>query len=132
MIDNIFGVIKALLQKQFIRFLFVGAINTLFGYGVFAFFIFIQVHYAIAAFLATVIGIIFNFKTTGIIVFKSRDNKLIVRFFMVYGIVYIINVIGLKIFNYFHVSNYIAGLILVLPLAIISFLLFKKFVFTQQ
>ena len=40
----VFGFLKESFEarKQFIAFLFVGVINTLFGYGVYAFFIFID------------------------------------------------------------------------------------------
>jgi len=36
------------LSKQFFRFIFVGILNTIFGYSVFAFFIFVGMHYSIA------------------------------------------------------------------------------------
>ncbi|MDD5693582.1 MAG: GtrA family protein [Patescibacteria group bacterium] len=120
------------IDKRFIKFLFVGGLNTLFGYGLFAFFIFLHFNYLVAITFGTIIAIIFNFKTTGLIVFKSNDNKLIFKFFGVYLIVYILNVIGLRIFNQFNVSNYIAGAVLLLPIAIISFLLMRSFVFKTQ
>ncbi|MFA5197259.1 MAG: GtrA family protein [Patescibacteria group bacterium] len=117
------------IDKRFIKFLFVGGLNTLFGYGLFALFIFLHFNYVIAITFSTIIAIIFNFKTTGLIVFKSNDNKLIFRFFGVYLIVYLLNVVGLSIFNKFSVSNYIAGAVLILPIAIVSFLLMRRFVF---
>lgn len=106
-----------------------GGLNTLFGYGLFAFFIFLHFNYLVAITFGTIIAIIFNFKTTGLIVFKSNDNKLIFKFFGVYLIVYILNVIGLRIFNQFNVSNYIAGAVLLFPMAIVSFLLMRRLVF---
>lgn len=119
------------IDKRFIKFLFVGGLNTLFGYSLFALFIFLGFHYVIAITLGTIIAILFNFKTTGMIVFKSKDNKLIYKFFGAYSIVYVLNVIGLKIFNYYNISNYIAGAVLILPIATMSFLLMRKFVFKE-
>jgi putative flippase GtrA len=120
------------IDKRFIRFLFVGGLNTLFGYGVFALLIFLGLHYVLAVTLGTIIGILFNFKTTGLIVFKSNDNNLIYKFFGVYVVVYVINLVGLRIFNQLNVSNYIAGAVMLLPVAVISFLLMKTFVFNDK
>lgn len=118
-------------QYQFIRFLFVGGVNTLFGYSCFAFFIFIGVHYSLAVLFSTICGVIFNFKTTGIIVFKNKSNKLIFRFVAVYGIVYLINVSFLKILITNNINTYLAGALLILPMAVITFFLQKKIVFTK-
>lgn len=123
--------IKLALKNRFFLFLIVGGINTLFGYGIFSLFIFIGMHYALAAFLGTVCGILFNFKTTGIIVFKSKDNRLIFRFFGVYGIAYVINVVYLKILMPYS-NAYILGAISILPLAFLSYFLNKKFVFERN
>ncbi len=92
-------------------------------------FIYFGLNYVLAITLSTIAGIIFNFKTVGVIVFESHDNKLITKFFGVYGVVYLFNLIGLRVFNDMNVSNYIAGAILILPAAVIGFLLNRKFVF---
>jgi putative flippase GtrA len=119
------------LDQPFIRFLLVGGINTIFGYGLFAFFIYVNLHYSVALLLSTILGVLFNFKTTGKLVFKSSDNRLIVRFFAVYGMVYVINVGLLKGFQWLGLNFYIAGAILVLPLSVLSFLLNRRFVFKK-
>jgi putative flippase GtrA len=123
--------VKEKIDIKFIKFLFVGGLNTLFGYGIFALLIYLGLHYALAAGLGTVLGILFNFKTTGVLVFKNHDNRLIFKFFGVYGITYIVNVLALSVFNFFQISNYIAGAILILPMAVLSFILFKKYVFKE-
>ena len=46
---------------QFMKFIFIGGINTLFGYGVYLFFLFFGLNFAIAALVSTILGIIFNF-----------------------------------------------------------------------
>lgn len=114
---------------QFIRFLFIGVVNTLFGYFMFCLFIFLHFHYVLAALFATILGVLFNFKTYGKFVFKVHNNALIFKFFAVYVITYLINIGALKIFNEYHVSNYIAGAILILPMAFLAYILNKKFVF---
>jgi putative flippase GtrA len=128
------GMIKNKLKEnaRFIRFLFVGVLNTAFGYSAYALFIFLGLHYSLAVFCSTVLGILFNFKTIGVLVFKNHDNGLIFRFFAVYAVVYCANVLGLKLFLLCGMANmYVNGLILVLPLAILSFALNKKFVFER-
>ena len=116
-------------DNQFAKFLVVGLVNTIVGYSIFSFFIFINLHYALASLLATLLGILFNFKTTGVLVFKNRDNSLIARFFLVYAVVYILNIISLKFFNDLNINMYLSGAILMVPLAVLSFILNKKFVF---
>jgi putative flippase GtrA len=117
------------IDAQFIKFLIVGGINTLFGYLIFAFFIFINVHYSLAALISTIAGIIFNFNTTGRLVFKNRNNRLIFRFFGVYLIIYSLNILFLKLFDSMQISMFIAGAVIILPMAVIAFLLNKYLVF---
>ena len=122
-------IIRRLWAIPFLRFLVVGGINTVFGYTVFAIFILLQLHYVIAALLAQICGILFNFKTTGTIVFKNRNNRLILRFFGVYLITYLLGIGLLKVFDMHNVNILVAAAIGVLPMAVVSFLLMRKFVF---
>ncbi len=115
---------------QFIKFLFVGGINTLFGYSVFSLCTFFNLHYTLSTLTATILGILFNFKTTGCIVFKNNNNNLIFKFLLVYGFVYLLTIGILKLFTIIGLNNmYINYAILLLPNAVLSFLLMKKFVF---
>ena len=123
--------INLLNEYKFFKFLLVGTINTIFGYTVFALLIFVGFHYTLSALLSTVAGVFFNFKTTGLFVFESRNNLLIFRFFMVYGIIYVLNIIILKIFNSYEINMYLAGAVPLFPLAILAYLLNKHFVFNS-
>ena len=104
-------------EKQFYIFLAVGVLNTIFGYGVFAGLIYINLHYTIAAFLATCAGVLFNFKTIGNLVFKVNNNGLIGKFITVYIVLYLINILMLKILISMGISVYISGAVMILPLA---------------
>ena len=121
-----------MIDNRFIKFIIVGVINTLFGYSIYALFILLNFHYSIAALLANIIGVLFNFKTIGKIVFKNYDNALIFKFIGVYIVTYFLNVGFLKILDMFMVDMFLAGAVLVLPMAVISFILNKKFVFKEQ
>ena len=129
MIKHIKEFLIKLYSNQYIRFIFVGGINTLFGYGIFALFIFLKFNYTLAALFTTILGVLFNFKTVGLIVFKNKSNILIIKFICVYSLSYLLYIGLLSIFNYFKISNYIAGAILILPLSVFSFILNKIFVF---
>ncbi|TCS35119.1 GtrA-like protein [Paucimonas lemoignei] len=118
-----------LAKHQFLRFLFVGMINSLFGYGCFALFLYLGLHYTLALLLATALGVLFNFKTTGTLVFGSRDNRLVFRFSCSYIFIYFINVIGIKALSLIGIEAYIAGAILLLPMAVLAFIVNKWFVF---
>jgi len=134
LLERALGFINKIWSIRFFRFLFVGGINSLFGYSIFSVFILImgQNHYAIALLIATIIGVLFNFFTTGRIVFKNKDQKLLIKFFGVYGITYLVNLLFLKIFNNHHVNMLIAGAILILPIAVLSYFLNRTLVFRAK
>jgi putative flippase GtrA len=117
------------LKKQIVNFILVGVINTVVGYGLYALLLFVGFHYILAVFFATVLGVLFNFKTIGKYVFNSIDNKLIIKFFGVYSLVFIVNIVLIKIFKDFGFDEYLAGLIATFPSAIISFVFNKYYVF---
>lgn len=117
---------------QFIKFLFVGGLNTLFGYGIFAFFLALHLHYSLAALLSTLLGILFNFKTYGTLVFRNSDNRLLFKFLGVYGTTYLLAVSSIALLKTFHMSAFAAGAIMAVPLALISFFLNRKFVFRKH
>ena len=120
-----------LADSKFIKFLLVGLLNTIFGYSVYALFIFLNFHYSVAAFLSTILGVLFNFKTTGKLVFNNSNNKLIFKFIAVYVFTYLLNISLLTIFNFMNINMYLAGALLLLPVAIIAFMLNRRLVFKE-
>ena len=133
------GDLRALWRNQFVRFLIVGGVNTLFGFAVYTFLILCHAHYAVAALLGTACGVLFNFKTTGLFVFRNSSNRLLFKFCGVYAVTYGLNVLGLKLLASPHVLSQdarrnlvLAGAVLLLPMAAISFTLNKLFVFAKR
>ena len=118
-----------MLQPTLLRFAVVGLLNTGFGYLIYAAMLWIGLNYAAAAAVGTILGVLFNFKTTGRFVFGSNDNRLIFRFVGVYALVYVANVICLQLLTGMGFSAYIAGLITLLPAAILGYFLNKAWVF---
>ncbi len=117
------------IQHRFAKFLLVGILNSLFGYGCFALFLYLGLHYSIALLLATVFGVAFNFKSTGALVFGSHDSRLIFRFVGFYALIYLINFLGIKALSHLGVAPYLGGAILLFPMAVLSYTLNKRFVF---
>ena len=116
-------------HHRFFRFIMVGVLNSFFGYGCFALLLYVGFHYALALFLATIVGVLFNFKTTGWLVFKSNDNRLVFRFASTYAIVYVVNVSSLKVLSLVGIDMYYGGAALIFPMAVLAYILNKRFVF---
>jgi len=123
--------IKKLFSLQFIKFIMVAGLNTLFGYSLFALLLYLNLHYALASFISTVIGVLFNFKTYGTLVFKSNDNLLIIKFIGSYLTTYLIGVGILRIAEINRFSLYITSAITIIPISLITYLLLKYFVYDK-
>lgn len=116
----------------FVKFIFVGILNTLFGYAAFALLLFFGLHYSLSVILSTIAGIAFNFKTTGTLVFKNNNNKLIFKFIAVYALTCIIGIIILRLAKISNINLYLAGFASTGLCAVISFLLNKNWVFKHE
>lgn len=116
-------------KQEIAAFLAVGTINTLFGYSCYASFIFLGMSYPLALLCSTILGVLFNFKTIGSLVFKNSNNLLIFKFIAVYLCIYLFNISLVSLLKATNINLYIAGLIAVLPSALMSFVLNKMWVF---
>lgn len=110
----------------------VSAMNTAFGYCLFALLIFLKMPYQVALFIGTILGVLFNFKTTGHIVFKNKEKSLIYKFFGVYGIVYLFNLGSIAFLKTVGINEYYSGAIVMVPAGLLAFWLNSRFVFTQR
>ena len=116
----------------FVKFILVGILNTAFGYLVFAALLYFGLHYTLAVVLSTIAGVLFNFKTTGTLVFKNNNNKLIFKFVAVYALTCIIGIIVLRLAEFVNVNLYLAGMVSTGICAIIAFILNKNWVFKYE
>ena len=127
---NLTELIKKVFEVSFIKFLFVAGINTLFGLSIFYLTVFLLKNLYVSVVVATIIAVLFNFKTYGALVFKSKDNSRVFRFIGVYLCTMTIQMGLLKGLALVGIPNpYIAGAIILLPVSLLSFLLMRKFVF---
>lgn len=126
-----FYVKAALRNTRFMKFLMIGMLNTVVGYSIFLIGLKIGLHYSVAIAMATVLGTLFNFKSTGAIVFSSDDNSRLLRFIVVYCIIYFLNVTGVTALRQVGLQEWLAGLLLLFPLALISYYLNSRYVFSS-
>lgn len=120
-----------MLKKQIVNFILVGILNTIFGYFLYVLFIYLGFNYVVSLFFATIIGVLFNFKTISKYVFDSSDKKLILKFSSVYLIVFVVNVILVKFFKLLGMNEYLSGFFAIVPISILSFILNKFFVYKK-
>lgn len=118
-----------MLNSQLMRFLLVGGLNTLVGYALFALFIWAGLRYPIAIGLATVLGVAFNFQSTGRLVFGGARRSQLLRFVAAYTMVYLVNIGAVALLLRAGLNVYLANALVILPLALIAFLLQRRFVF---
>jgi len=120
------------MKKQIINFLIIGSINTIFYYAIYSALIYIDIDYKLSVLIATMIGVFFSFKTFGKYVFNNSDKMLLYKFFLVYIILYISNILLISIMQSKLHNYYISGLIATVCCAVLSFILNKWYVFNKK
>jgi putative flippase GtrA len=113
----------------FPRFALVGVLITLVGYAIFCAALGATGHAASAAAASTALGVVFNFRSIGWLVFGSSDLRLVGRFTLLYVLLFSLNVGALQIAQGLGVAPALAQAVLIAPLAGLSFLLNRSFVF---
>jgi len=115
--------------QKLVRFFVVGVFNTLFGYGVYAGLILLGMHYVWAALFGTILGVLFNFFTTGSLVFKILHIFRLPRFFAVYTLSYGMNVALLSLLISMGIGEMIAGLLILVPMALVNYVVLRFWVY---
>lgn len=129
---NIPDLVERFWQIRILRFFAVGALNTAFSYAIYAALVLLNLHYSLATLFSTILGIIFNFFTTGRLVFRSMDNRLFFKFVLVYGITYLVNILLLHwLVDLAGMDKLLAGALITLPVALLSYLLNSRFTFSN-
>ena len=117
------------MSPRFLQFLAVGGLNTLVGYGLFALFAWLGLPYPLAIGLATVLGVAFNFQSTGRLVFGGAPLGRLGRFVAAYGFTYLLNVAAVAGLLKLGLNVYLANAAVILPLTLITYMLQRTFVF---
>ena len=112
---------QRLIPNKFVRFLFVGGLNTAFGVGVYCLAIFLGLPYFVATLLSNVLGVLFNFITTGNLVFHNGNPRLIFRFVACYVVIYFVNTAVVKLLLVAGLNSYWAGILATPIVALCSY-----------
>lgn len=116
---------------QFVRFLAVGSLNFAFYYSIFAGLHLLGLAPTQAVVIATVIAVLFNFFTTGQMVFGNRRAQLLPRFISVYVVQTFLNIGSLRLLVAAGVPVLIAEALVIGVLAVLTFFALKRFVFSH-
>ena len=119
-------------HKTFIRFLIAGGINTLFGFAVYSLLVLAEAPVWTALMAATIAGTLFNFVTTGGYVFRDLTARRLPKFLVCYTLVFVINLESIDLLLRIEESKILAQAILTLPMAVLSYLIMARFVFTGR
>jgi putative flippase GtrA len=115
--------------RRFLRFLAVGGLNTMVGYLIFVGLILVGLTVPAAIALATVLGVLFNYLSTGGIVFRDKPGRLW-RFALVYLAQVGLNITGVTALERAGVHPAIGGFIVLPVLVVFTFFAMRRFVFT--
>ena len=117
-------------SAQFIRFLVVGALNTAFGYAVFAALILAGVAPAPALIATYLVGVPFNYFTTGRLVFSGSKSAFF-KFVAAYVVIYLFNAALFTLLEWAGAHPLVAQAVCLPIVAVFSFFLFKLHVFKR-
>ena len=118
-------------RAQFLRFLMVGMLNTGFSYGVYAALIWLGLPYVWANLGSLVLGILFSFRTQGRLVFRNAANRLFGRFVVAWSVIFVLHTGIIAGFVRVGANAYLAGALALVPVALLSFVVQKFFVFRE-
>jgi len=117
----------------FLRFGVVGLVNAAFGYAAFAVLVLAGVWPGVALIAANAAGLLFNFQTSRKLVFRQAEQTRVpwrgLRFTVLYSAVISLNWVALRTLRGLGLDALLAQALLVLPVAAISFLGQRLFVF---
>lgn len=123
------------IDKRFLKFIFVGILNTIVGYGSYIFLLLFGVNYIIANTLSTIIGVSCSYLLNKKITFNdSKTNKKTpFKFVSVYLVSYVVGTFNLALLvSHFGVDKYIAGFMNLFITTLISWFGHKYFSFKEN
>ena len=115
----------------FVRFLFVGLLNTAFGYGTFLLLLWTGLSSQIALIGAWIMGVLFSFRTIRTLVFTGHNGR-IGRFVTVYLVMLALNWSALLVLEARGAPAWLAQGALTFVVALVSFAAQKIFVFSPE
>jgi putative flippase GtrA len=122
--------LDSLPYARFVKFLLVGGLNTLFGYAVFLLALALTGRSILSLAIAWTLGVLFNFRTTGRLVFRASDSRLLARFIAAQIFVFCVNAAALRALEWVGLASALAAALLTPLIAAVSYLLMRDVVFS--
>ena len=112
-----------------LRFLLVGAGNTLFGYFIYSISVLLGASFSVSILIATIVGVFFNFYTIGIVVFCSLNWSRIYLFILMYFFSYLLNLYLLNVLINYGFTSLLSGAISIPLVSIVTYIGLRNVVF---
>jgi putative flippase GtrA len=113
------------------KFVFVGLINTGWSYLLYAAFLYLGLSYWLASFLTIILSVGFAFLTQGSLVFGGTSRQALPRFILAWVLIYVVYLLVVGTAQTVGVNNYVGGLVATPLVAVMSYVLMRRFVFAQ-
>ncbi|KTD72251.1 GtrA family protein [Legionella tucsonensis] len=110
------------LDNHLFRFILIGGINTFISYLLFLVLIKVGFYYIYAISITWCVGLLFNFRTIGKWVFNNNDKKPFVKFMVLYGFIYLLSIVLLRLINGLLNNLSLSGIVTILIASSLSFL----------
>ena len=128
-VRRLIAFVRRILAVQPVRFLMVGGLNTVFGYILFSGFYLISHQRQMSLVASTATGVLFNYFTTGRLVFASRGYGLLVPFILGYAVVLGANMASLEGLIRVGVPTLAAQAVILPPMVVLSYVINRYIVF---
>jgi putative flippase GtrA len=116
--------------KEIVRYYQAGAINALFGFGVYSALVYFGVNLFVAQIISQILGMLFNYMTYSRHVFVNNSASK-TRFVLSYVVNYMLSLAILAIASIFIKSPYVSGALAIVVVSIINYFFLKYLVFTK-
>lgn len=115
--------------RQIWRYYQAGAVNTLFGFGIYSIFVFNGINAYLSQILSHILGMAFNYITYSRYAFRSEAR--IGAFVGTYILNYVLSLATLAMAMQFFRSLYVSGLITIIIVSLINYFVLKKLVYNR-
>lgn len=133
--ETLYTILTNPAHRQFVKFCFVGVLNTALFYGIYFFMLQLGFFYVVAVTAGTIAGIINSFIWNKLFTFRVKGKSAgeMAKFITVYGVQYVSNIVVIHIcIVYFFISAELAGLVAIGIGVFISFFGHKYWSFKRR
>ncbi|PHS74648.1 MAG: hypothetical protein COB19_06285 [Porticoccus sp.] len=119
------------MDARLAKYIFAGGVNTCIAYLLFAFFLFLGINYTLSTLFAGVITVTYGYHVNKIYVFNVKSANFI-KYIFLFSAVYVLNISIQTLLLQVGSDKYFSGFVATFVCALMSFLLFRWFVFNEK